>query len=107
MCPNILSIYLKRQTHAQWFRSEAKTQSTEVGLENVLLTFTQCCLHFCPFINFLPVPVAKQTGSYYLSSFFLSFFSDGITTQDDGGESTEPEQPERTMYFGQAEETPG
>ena len=43
----------------------------------------------------------------FLLSFFLSLFSDGITTQDDGGESTEPEQPERTMYFGQAEETPG
>ena len=34
-------------------------------------------------------------------------YSDGITTQDDGGESTEPEQPDRTMYFGQAVETPG
>lgn len=33
-------------------------------------------------------------------------FSDGITTQDDGGESTEPEHPERTMYFGQVEEKP-
>ena len=67
-----------------------------------------------PFINLLPV--AKQTGSYYLTflikrcnvnAIFLVFSSDGITTQDDGGESTEPEQPERTMYFGQAEETPG
>jgi len=33
------------------------------------------------------------------------------TTQDDGGESTEPEHAgqtaERTMYFGQAEEKPG
>ncbi|CAB4068842.1 MAPKBP1 [Lepeophtheirus salmonis] len=34
-------------------------------------------------------------------------YSDGLTTQDDGGESTEPEVTERTMYFGQSEETPG
>ena len=27
-------------------------------------------------------------------------FSDGLTTQDDGGESTEPEHPERNLYFG-------
>ena len=33
-------------------------------------------------------------------------FSDGVTTQDDGGESTEPEHPERTMYFGQVDEKP-
>ncbi|XP_059095788.1 mitogen-activated protein kinase-binding protein 1-like isoform X3 [Tigriopus californicus] len=33
-------------------------------------------------------------------------FSDGLTTQDDGGESTEPEHLERTMYFGQADEKP-
>ncbi len=34
-------------------------------------------------------------------------YSDGgVTTQDDGGESTEPEQPEKTMYFGQNDETP-
>ncbi len=33
-------------------------------------------------------------------------FSDGVTTQDDGGESTEPEHPERTMYFGQMDEKP-
>jgi hypothetical protein len=30
----------------------------------------------------------------------------GLTTQDDGGESTEPEHVERTMYFGQADEKP-
>ena len=34
-------------------------------------------------------------------------FSDaGLTTQDDGGESTEPEHMEKTMYFGQAVEKP-
>ena len=34
-------------------------------------------------------------------------FSDaGLTTQDDGGESTEPENMERTMYFGQFDEKP-
>jgi hypothetical protein len=33
-------------------------------------------------------------------------FSDGLTTQDDGGESTEPEHTENTLFFGQDEETP-
>jgi len=34
-------------------------------------------------------------------------FSDGLTTQDDGGESTEPEHTENTLFFGQVEELPG
>ena len=34
-------------------------------------------------------------------------FSDGLTTQDDGGESTEPEHTENTLFFGgQDEEMP-
>lgn len=33
-------------------------------------------------------------------------FSDGLTTQDDGGESTEPEHTENTLFFGQVEEIP-
>lgn len=26
-------------------------------------------------------------------------YSDGLTTHDDGGESTEPEHPDRTLFF--------
>ena len=33
-------------------------------------------------------------------------FSDGLTTQDDGGESTEPEHTENTLFFGQDDEMP-
>jgi len=33
-------------------------------------------------------------------------FSDGVTTQDDGGESTEQEHAENTLFFGQVEEIP-
>ena len=34
-------------------------------------------------------------------------YSDGLTTHDDGGESTEPEHPDKTLFFAQQhEQTP-
>ena len=53
------------------------------------------------------VPGADDSslGSYNVESTEhdadIDEFSDGLTTQDDGGESTEPEHIDKTMYFGQ------
>ena len=63
MCLNILSICFKRYKYAQCFRIEVLTPSTEVSLDNMHFpSLNVVCTS--PFINYLPV--AKQTGSYYL-----------------------------------------
>ena len=59
-----------------------------------------------------PTPIAAATVVPHQSNKHdadIDEFSDGLTTQDDGGESTEPEHGSSTakmMYFGQVEEKP-
>ena len=52
----------------------------------------------------------KTPSSGYIKINFIDEYSDALTMNEDGGESTEPEQHEKTLFFGgmqQNNETPG